>query len=169
MKVAAGPKELTIKVEKLNWGIIYNLVTTQKISLSQTKWTQTDKEITDNSQNTYDKYAPFSYTPEVKLESGKYKITISSTDKANNTSNYAYYLTIGGFESIATPQEQQAIEELPKTQEEKQIIKDEFTKELTPVPTPDDTSESGAPTNIFTRIVNLFNWLINWIRGLVGK
>ncbi len=66
-------------------------------------WESTGAVITDNSLNTSAKYAPYSFTPVISLQSGKYTLTITSTDKAGNSSSRQEELQITGNDKKITP------------------------------------------------------------------
>ena len=112
-KIASGPKQVEIEVEKKE-GLGYKLHTLYTINMDKPWYTCDGKEVTDNSKQKCDKYLPFKYAPEQNLALGTYRITISGKDKADNSaSETSFTLNITTLEKILTPQERKALEEEP--------------------------------------------------------
>ncbi|MFH1720671.1 MAG: DUF2341 domain-containing protein [Patescibacteria group bacterium] len=131
-KVASGPKEVNIKVEKKE-GLTYKLVTLYKINMDNPYYTCETGKIIDNSKQKCDKYLPFEYTSKENLGLGTYKITLYGKDKADNTSSEtSFTLNITTLAQITTPEEKEIIEkeikELPKEVQEKVKEELEITK-----------------------------------------
>ncbi len=143
-KIASGPKQVEIKVEKqetvLGVPSTTKLITLYTINLDSQNslYTCDDKEITDNSKNKCDKYQNFTYTPATPLDFGTYKITVTGTDKADNgsASSPQVLLTIGTLAQLTTPEEKEIIEEelqeLPPEQQEQIKQGLEVTKPIEP-------------------------------------
>ena len=137
-KVASGPKQVEVKIEKKE-GLGYKLHTIYTINMDKPWYTCDGKEVTDNSKQKCDKYLPFKYTPEQSLELGTYKITISGKDKADNSSSEtSFTLNITTLAHITTPEEKKIIEKetKPLKPEEKEKVQKELeiTKPTEEVP-----------------------------------
>ena len=85
-KIASGPKQVEIKVERKE-GLTYKLHTLYTINMDKPWYTCDGKEVSDNSKQKCDKYLPFEYTSKENLELGTYKITLTGKDKADNSSS----------------------------------------------------------------------------------
>src|SRR3989344_2804734 len=137
-KVASGPKQVEVKIEKKE-GLGYKLHTIYTINMDKPWYTCDGKEVTDNSKQKCDKYLPFKYTPEQRLELGTYKITISGKDKADNSSSEtSFTLNITTLAHITTPEKKKIIEKetKPLKPEEKEKVQKELeiTKPTEEVP-----------------------------------
>ena len=182
-KVASGPKQVDIKVEKKE-GLTYKLHTlytinmdTSTSSVQAKPWYTCDsKEVTDNSKQKCDKYLPFDYTVKDNLELGSYKITITGKDKADNSSSEtSFTLNISTLSEVITPQEEEIIdEEILKrvqdddiTKEEGEQIKEELeiTKPTEEVP----ISALEKATSVIPDLIgNLYKSGTAWIPTFVG-
>lgn len=110
-KVAAGPKQVVIKIEKKE-GLFYKLHTLYTMNMDKPWWSCDGKEVTDNTKQKCDKYLPFEYTPNENLDYGTYKITLTGRDKADNASGETILtLNITTFTQIITPEEQKQVKE----------------------------------------------------------
>jgi len=170
-KVAAGPQNVTIKVEKRT-GLLYTLVNLYTINMNKPWYTCDNMEVLDNSKQKCDKYLPFEYTPDKPLELGTYKITLTGTDKAGNSpSETVLTLNITTLAQIITPEENQVIDEETEilTPDEKQeLIKElEITKPTEEVPTTDlqqiGDSLSKTGESLVSQIGNMFTTLLRGI------
>ncbi|KKU90130.1 MAG: hypothetical protein UY21_C0026G0001, partial [Microgenomates group bacterium GW2011_GWA1_48_10] len=135
-KIASGPKQVDIKVEKKE-GIGYKLITLYTINMDKPWYTCDNKEVTDNSKQKCDKYLPFEYTSKENLELGTYKITLTGKDKADKSSSETTLtLNITTLAQITTPEEREVIEEeiKPLKPEEQEKVKEELeiTKPVEP-------------------------------------
>ncbi|MBI4028856.1 MAG: fibronectin type III domain-containing protein [Candidatus Blackburnbacteria bacterium] len=135
-KIASGPKQVDIKVEKKE-GLTYKLHTLYTINMDKPWYTCDGKEVSDNSKQKCDKYLPFEYTPKDTLDFGTYKITLTGKDKADNSSSEtSFTLNITTLAQIITPEEKKTIEEeikeLPKEEQEKVKEELEITKPVEP-------------------------------------
>lgn len=135
-KIASGPKQVDIKVEKKE-GIGYKLITLYTINMDKPWYTCDNKEVTDNSKQKCDKYLPFEYTSKENLELGAYKITLTGKDKADNSSGETTLtLNVTTLAQITTPEEKKIIEEeiKPLKPEEQEKVKEELeiTKPVEP-------------------------------------
>ncbi len=135
-KIASGPKQVDIKVEKKE-GLSYKLHTLYTINMDKPWYTCDGKEVSDNSKQKCDKYLPFEYTPKDTLGFGTYKITLTGKDKADNSSSEtSFTLNITTLVQIITPEEKETIEEeikeLPKEEQEKVKEELEITKPVEP-------------------------------------
>ncbi|MEP7167548.1 MAG: LamG-like jellyroll fold domain-containing protein [Candidatus Woesebacteria bacterium] len=83
--IASGPNEVDIKIEK-KVGVLYQLVSLTTQHMDVPWYTCDDSKVTDNTQQRCDKYLPFEFTPQMPLDLGDYKITLTGKDKADNTS-----------------------------------------------------------------------------------
>lgn len=166
-KVASGPKQVEIKVEKKE-GLAYSLVTLYKINMDNPYYTCDGGKTIDNNKQKCDKYLPFEYTPKESLALGSYKITLTGKDKADNTSSETVLsLNVTTFTQITTPEERQTIEEeideLPK--EERQKVKEELeiTKPTEP-PQPNVFEKTGEQITQTSK--NVINSAGNFIAGI---
>ncbi len=117
-KIAAGPKELNVKIEK-KMGLVYQLHTTYTFNFDKTWWICNSQEVTDNTKQNCDKYASFTYAPTTDLDYGNYRVTLSGKDKADTAGTVVVLdLNISDLAQITTSVE-------------KKIIKEEL-KKLTP-------------------------------------
>lgn len=167
-KVASGPKQVDIKVEKKE-GLTYKLHTLYTINMDKPWYTCDGKEVSDNSKQKCDKYLPFEYTPKDTLDFGTYKITLTGKDKADNTSSEtSFTLNITTLSQIITPEEKKTIEEeikeLPKEEQEKVKEELEITKPVEPS-TLEKAGEKIAQTskNILTTTGNIIASIFNGI------
>jgi hypothetical protein len=83
-KVAAGPKELLITIEKKELLNHYSQVLKQIVPLADIFWESDGKKIDDNTLNSSNKFAPFEFTITQPLKSGIYRVTIQGRDQADN-------------------------------------------------------------------------------------
>ncbi len=171
-KIASGPKQVEIKIEKKE-GLTYKLHTLYTINMDKPWYTCDNKELSDNSKQKCDKYLPFEYTPKDTLDFGTYKITLTGKDKADNVSSESSFtLNITTLAQIITPEEKKTIEEeikdLPKEEQEKVKEELEITK---PVESSalEKTGEKIAQTskNILATTGNIISGIFNGIgRGV---
>ena len=167
-KIASGPKQVDIKVEKKE-GITYKLHTLYTINMDKPWYTCDGKEVSDNSKQKCDKYLPFEYTPKDTLDFGTYKITLTGKDKADNSSSETIFtLNITTLAQIITPEEKETIEEeikeLPKEEQEKVKEELEITKPVEPSAL-EKTGEKIAQTskNFLTTTGNIIGSIFNGI------
>ncbi len=135
-KIASGPKQVEIKIEKKE-GLTYKLHTLYTINMDKPWYICDGKEVSDNSKQKCDKYLPFEYTPNDTLDFGTYKITLTGKDKVDNSSSEtSFTLNITTLAQIITPEEKKTIEEeikeLPKEEQEKVKEELEITKPVEP-------------------------------------
>jgi hypothetical protein len=167
-KIASGPKQVEIKVEKKE-GLTYKLHTLYTINMDKPWYTCDGKEVSDNSKQKCDKYLPFEYTSKENLELGTYKITLTGKDKADNSSSETTLtLNITTLAQITTPEEKKIIEEetKPLAPEEKEKIKEEL--EITKPVEPSALEKAGqqisqTSTNIFNTTGNVISSVFNGI------
>ncbi len=112
-------------------------------------------EITDNTKQLCDKYAFFNYAPSEKLKIGKYKISITGTDKAGNSAYLLFNLNI-----LSPGQTTKNTDSTPKPQKNK-TISPSPTPQIITVPQA-EPSPSQAPT-IITNLVTTINDIGNYI------
>ncbi len=140
-KVVSGPKSVEVQLEKKNADGTYTLDTITNVSLNETYWSKDGTKITDNSQNTSDKYSTFEYASSAALALGNYRITIKGKDTAGNTGGETVlYLSVTTYGAIATPEDIQEVEkvvdeviekEFPEaTDKQKEEITEEATRDL---------------------------------------
>lgn len=160
-KVASGPKEIEIEIDKKN-GNNGDLIGTYTIHVDTVRYTCDNSVVTDNANQKCDKYWNFSYTLPSPLEYGDYNLIFKSRDNANNTSTKTVSLRIGALDTIASPIEKTTIENelsnIPKKDQDT-IKKDiEFTKpDLSPVPT--------LPNQVQTSVRDFSTKAGNYITG----
>ncbi len=168
-RVASGPKQLEIKVEKIEktFGLIPSnkLVTLYTLNLDKPWYVCDDKEIPDNSRQKCDKYLPFVYTSKENLERGTHKIILIGKDKAENLSaETTLILNITTFAQITTQEEKKAIEEeikeLPKEEQEK--VKEEL--EITKPAEPAVLEKAAGKTSHFVWVI--INGTANIVRAI---
>jgi hypothetical protein len=167
-KIASGPKQVEIKIEKKE-GLTYKLHTLYTINMDKPWYSCDNKEVSDNSKQKCDKYLPFEYTPKENLELGTYKITLAGKDKADNTSTESSFtLNITTLAQITTQEEKKIIEEeiKPLAPEQKEKVKEELeiTKPVEPSAL-EKTGEKIAQTskNIFNTTGNIIGSIFNGI------
>ena len=176
-RVASGPKQVEIKVEKKE-GLLYKLHTTYTINMDRSWYTCDNTEVTDNTKQKCDKYLPFEYIQKENLDLGTYRITVTGKDKADNTAEIRLTLNITTLSEIVTPEEEQVIdEEILKqvqddglTPEEAKQVKEELdiTKPIEPSFL-EKASEKISQTsqNIFTSIGSFISSVFNGVgRGI---
>ncbi|KKR91230.1 hypothetical protein A2409_03755 [Candidatus Curtissbacteria bacterium RIFOXYC1_FULL_41_36] len=171
-KIASGPKQVDIKVEKKE-GLLYKLRTLYTINMDKPWYACDNKEVSDNSKQKCDKYLPFEFTSKENLTLGQYKITLTGKDKADNTSFTSFTLNITTFAQITTPEEKKIIEkeikELPKEEQEKIKEELEITKP-TETPKPNIIQETGekAVNAAGSFISAIFTGIGNGVKFVIG-
>jgi hypothetical protein len=130
-KVASGPKELEIEVDKKN-GSNSELIGTYTIHADTVRFKCDKSEVIDSANQKCDKFWNYSYTFIAPLEYGDYNLIFKSRDNANNASTKTVTLKVGAFDTIASPTEKSTIQnelsDIPKKDQDT-IKKDiEFTK-----------------------------------------
>lgn len=167
-EVAAGPKEVEIKIEKKGILDVYSLFSTSTINFINTYWVDDGSEIENNSNQknpTTDKsdgkYADYSYSVSDELPRGEYKITVSGKDNAGNTSNKAFTLIVGKVSQVITPEIEEEIDRVIEekypdaSKDEKEEIKEELIKQVV------TEKESSKPNFIQKLIANILSLLTN--------
>ncbi len=160
-RVASGPKEVSIKIEKKQ-GLLFSLQTFYTINMDRPWYTCGSGEVTDNSKQKCDKYLPFEFASEMEMDPGVYKITLLGKDKADNYAETSFMLSIGTFTQIATPEEidkfEKEIKELPEKEQEKAREEVEITKPEEIIP---QISSQGFWAKIGNFIGNIFSGIKN--------
>lgn len=110
-KVASGPKQVEVKIEKKN-GLLYSPVGMYTLNLAESYWTCVDGQITDNTLQTCDKFTVFNFTPQQDLELGTYLITLTGKDLVGNSSTASFSLQIMSASQIADVPEVEQTEEI---------------------------------------------------------
>ncbi len=154
-KAASGPQSLQLSLEKQNFAGGYDVYSLENFTLTDSFFTSNGQKIDDNSQNDSDKYSLFSFTPSDPLTYGSYRVTLTAKDKAGNTSgnSVAFYLTIGSYSQIITPEENKYIEQqiekkFPNaTPEEKNKLKQQLN-----VVKPTAVNKSSPLQNFFSQV-----------------
>ncbi len=150
-KIASGPKEVDIKIEKQDQGLFdlptTKLVTLATVNLDTEYFACTGKQISDTSKQTCNKYSPFSFTPTNPLDLGTYTVTLTGKDNAGNSSSETTFtLNITTLGQITSPQEKNIIEQgtknLPPAQK-KEIEKKLVITKPTQKPKPSIVEKSG--------------------------
>ncbi|MBU0569892.1 hypothetical protein KKB40_03865, partial [Patescibacteria group bacterium] len=165
-KVAGGPKEVEIKVEKKGLFGIYSLHTISIISFTDIYWGDDHTKITDNTAQINpvtgaqeSKYANFLYTLS-ELPLGEYKVTISGKDQAGNTARASFSLGITAIDELLTSEEQETIrqvieEELPRLTDEEKEEKAEEIKDELEITKQIESKTPSIVEKIVPKIVNL--------------
>lgn len=177
-RVASGPKQVEIKIEKKQ-GLVYLLHTSYLINADKSWYTCGDTLISDNSKQKCDKYIPFEYTQKNDLDLGTYKVTVTGKDNADNTSSSSFELKVTTYSQITTTEEKEVVEKeitsLPTEQQEEVKETLEITKPTEPSE-PSVVSKAGeavteAGGNLLSSIGNLLNGagnlLVNFGGGVV--
>ncbi len=155
-KVAAGPQTLVLNITRLNPYWLDTLHSSATINLdSATTWCTSGNLITDNSLQTDDKCAVFSFTPASPLPAAEYRFDLSVTDAAGNTSKTTTFtLRVGDF----TPEEETLIEELIDDHLASASAEDQtkIDKALDTITKAKDSQKESAWTTLATRLVNTF-------------
>ncbi len=103
-RVAAGPKNVEIRIEKRNLAGSYTLHSLATVNLTESYWSDNGEKINDNSQNRADKYSSFSFTPSEVLGSGWYRVVVKGRDGAGNESGEKTFTlsvkSAGDFEAL---------------------------------------------------------------------
>jgi hypothetical protein len=117
-RVASGPKEVEIKLEKQ--GIVnYELHTLATIHLDKAWYRCNNQAVDDNSWQKCDKYLPFEFQINDRLELGTYRITFVGKDHAGNSADSSAYslivttFTIPELTSISSPTPEPEIDSEP--------------------------------------------------------
>jgi hypothetical protein len=180
-RVASGPKQVEIKIEKKQ-GLIYILHTSYTINTDKAWYTCDDTVVSDNSKQKCDKYLPFEYTQKDNLDLGTYRLTVTGKDNADNSSSTkSITLNITTYSQITTTEEKKIVEEEIKSlpREKQKEVKD--TLEITKPSVPDEPniiSKAGenavqASGNILSSIRdmlgNLGNGIAYLIQNVTGK
>ncbi len=133
-RVASGPKQMNLKIERKYLGIYK----THTLNIDRTFYACSGLEITDNKSQLCDKKLPFKFLPEEPLAFGTYKISLSGQDRANNAaSDTSLILVVAPPTQQSAPKKQtEELKQVPKQQEPipKEDLKDrvEITKPITP-------------------------------------
>lgn len=100
-KVASGPNEIEIKIEKQNFSGLYEIHSLVNIKTPKSFWLETHEEIIDNGKQLYAKYSDFSFSPAENFARGKYRISLKGKDSAGNMGSEIFFnLEIVGEEKI---------------------------------------------------------------------
>ncbi len=173
-KIASGPEEVEIRIEKKQ-GLLYQAYTTQVIHLGNSVYVCDETEVADNTKQKCDKYLPFTFTPKEKIPIGTYRISLSGKDTANNSSSqkfFTVYVTTPA--EIMTPEEKAIIKEEIKTQpkeiQEKVEKEIEITKPVEPTAL-EKTGESISQTGsgILQSIGNFLSILASGIVDTIAS
>jgi hypothetical protein len=141
-EIAAGPKSVEIKFEKKNSMGAYKLYAVATVNVNNTYWSEDRSKIEDNSDNTSNKYANFSYTPKDALPLGIYKITLIGKDGVDNTGDLmSFTLTIKTSTQFF---------QIPAAQKAAENIGTQPTTETAPDNTPAEIENVPAGTPIET-------------------
>ncbi|MFH1295379.1 MAG: hypothetical protein ABIH84_02260 [bacterium] len=102
-RIASGPKEVSLKIEKQNALGGYSKYLETTITLNKSYWSSDDSLIERNVKNDSDKYSVFSYAPETSLSEGRYRVKLVGTDNAGNTGDtVTYEFTVGSLPLMET-------------------------------------------------------------------
>ncbi|MEX0895757.1 MAG: Ig-like domain-containing protein [Patescibacteria group bacterium] len=155
-RVVSGPKSVEVKLEKKNVDGTYILDTITNIMLNETYWTSDGTKIADNSQQKSDTYSTFEFTPSVALSLGTYRLTLTGKDNAGNSGGETTLtLTVGTFAQLATPQEQEIVNQEIEKQlpgaTEKQKVSVQKELEITKPEKPIANAQPASPS-FFSRL-----------------
>jgi hypothetical protein len=141
-KVASGPKNITIAIERKTL-TGYELVTTDTISINETFWESDGKKIDDNTLQNSDKYSPFEYAFTKSLATGIYKITLTPRDNIDNAfASQIFQIRVASYdevESSLTSNQQKTYQDqivtkadltIPDPSEDQEKLADEFSQQL---------------------------------------
>ncbi len=173
-KAASGPNSVEVEFEKKNAAGGYDPYSINTLNFTDTFFTATNEKISDNAQNTSDKYANFSFIPSDSLVYGRYRVTVSGKDKAGNTGGPApFILIIGPYSQIVTSEENKFIEkEIEKqfpgaTEEEKNKIKEEL-KIVKPTESKKSSAFQTLASNISAAVFGFFSNVIKTVREVAA-
>lgn len=169
-KVVSGPKSVEVKLERKDAFGAYSLHSLATLNMNDLYWTVDDQKITDNTQQTSDKYAPFSFTPSDALSAGTYRVTVTGKDNAGNTGLGATFaLQVNMTFSIPF---------FPAPEEKTEVIfapQPTAPPEAASSPTPSETSQPISQEqgpNLFQRLAELikqpFIWLGNTAHTVIA-
>ncbi len=154
-RVASGPKQVEIKIEKKE-GLTYKLHTLYTINMDKSWYTCDNSEVTDNTKQKCDKYLPFEYLQRDNLDLGTYRITLMGKDKADNSSQTSFTLRVTTLSQIT----QQPSDEVSKPDDQGNITIP--TEETTPNIIQQAGEKAVGTTSNF--ISALFNGIGNALR-----
>lgn len=163
-KIASGPKQVDIKVEKQT-GSGYTLVTLYTINVNTIWFACNGQEVIDTSKQICDKYVPFAYTSKEQLSLGIYKITLTGKDAVGHVSSETTLaLHVTTLAQIVTPEEIEVIEEQTKslTPEQKERVNTELeiTRPIEPRPL------ENVQTRVFQAYKNIVNTSGNFLASI---
>lgn len=180
-QVASGPDSFVMTIAKQNFGGIYTTYATATVNVTESFWANNNMQISDNSQNTANKYSPFSFTPETNLPFGRYQITVTPQDNTgNNGTPFIFNLTVGSFAQISTQPEKKIVQEtinkeLPKLSkiQQEQLNKElEITKPIISPTAPLQNIEkeiTQETTNMFNTIGDFFAQTTKVVRNGIAN
>lgn len=169
-KIASGPKQVEIKIEKKE-GLIFRLHTLYTLNFDKAWYSCDGKGISDNSKQKCDKYLPFEFTPEQNLDLGTYKITLTGKDKADNLSSQASFtLDITTLAQVTAPEEKEIIEEETKLlrPEERGDVEEELVEITKPTEAPESTVFEKAGEKIVGTLANFWWELVDTGKTAIG-
>lgn len=162
-RVASGPSQIEVKVEKKQ-GLFYQPVETFTYHFDTIQFV-CDGKITDNTLQTCDKYAPFTYSPQQPLSTGSYKFTFTGQDIAGNNGSSVLYLNVTTLGQIAPTPIPQATSTPAPTPRPGTVASPTPTvaPTLTPTPTPEVTLP--VQPSIVSQMISAFG---NLMANIVG-
>lgn len=156
-RVASGPKQVEVRIEKLSGGGVYELHSLATVNLRENYWVHDGTIITDATRQDSDKFSSFEFAPQESLGRGSFRAKLYGRDVAGNSGGQVMvYFTIADFQSVATPEQVQIAteeieeyieQELPTaTEEEKEQVREELLEqvEVTVPEEPVQISQTGA-------------------------
>ncbi|GAH04084.1 unnamed protein product, partial [marine sediment metagenome] len=124
-QIASGPRDIEVRIEKENL-LGFDLLAVYRTNFAKTFWSAGDGEITDNNNNSSDKYGLFAYDVVDELDTGTYRVSVVGYDNTGNHTQQIIYLKVVGVGE----QEEFAAEIGDKTTEAEEEDRDqEFTEE----------------------------------------
>lgn len=172
--VVSGPKNVAVKIERKNSFGIFELYSITNITIPFAYWSNSGNKVTDNSQNTANKYADFEYSSTENLPFGIYRVTLTGKDTAdNNSSDTVFTLTI---QNTSIPQStpvainEPVIDVFPESTPvvtPKPTASPQITAEVIPTATPRPTPEPINKISFRQSFVNFFVNIVHFF-GNVG-
>jgi len=136
-KVASGPRQVEVRIEKLSSNGIYDLHSLATVNVRENYWADDGGIITDTNRQDADKFSRFEFVPQESLGRGSFRAKLYGRDLTGNTGGQVMvYFTIADFQTVATPEQIQIAteeieeyieQELPTATEEEKV---QLTEEL---------------------------------------
>jgi hypothetical protein len=139
-KVASGPEKASLILQEKNASGIYKTIAVKEIKIESAYFEKDNSKVIDNSVNASGKYASISYAFDNYLYDGDYKLLVTVSDKAGNSSSQSVEFDVVNLSSLLTTEEKEIAEKTIEeefgsvTPEEKEEILEriQITRELFP-------------------------------------